>query len=81
MSVSCMSSLCLNVTNVFALNCNCVVTLSMRLIKFDSVNSNCSANKHTQSNCNDEIKWTSYSMRRAVNSAEAIPESSCSYIV
>lgn len=33
----------------------------MILIKFDSVSPNCSANKHTQSNCSDKIKWTSYS--------------------
>lgn len=86
LSISCISSLSFSVTNVFALNCSCVVTLSVRSIKFDSVSPNCSANKHAQSNCNDKIKWTTYSTWVKVESEESElcrsnPESSCSYVV
>lgn len=61
MSISYISSLCLNVTGAFALNCHCVVVLSMRSIKSDCMSWNCSANKPTQSDCSDEIKRTSHS--------------------
>lgn len=48
MLISRISSLCLSVANIFVLNCDCVVVLSMGLIKFDSVSLNFSANMHIQ---------------------------------